>query len=116
MLGRLRVNRRVRWSVGRGPELAELVAEAAHRQDRRGFVAERLELGAQASNVHVHGPTLAEGVVPPEHAGQLVATEHALWLARQRREQPVLGGRQVDRLAGYRHRSAARIDRERPDL
>src|SRR5688572_30988085 len=74
-----------------GAKLAELIAEPTHCNDRRGLVAERLELRPQPPNVDVDCPALPQRVLTPGNAGQLLGPkDRSGWVRRGRRRTIVV--------------------------
>jgi D-alanyl-D-alanine carboxypeptidase/D-alanyl-D-alanine-endopeptidase (penicillin-binding protein 4) len=87
------------------------VAEAAHGPDAD---AVRLELGAQARDVHLDRVG-AHLLVPAAHRGDdLLLVDHLLDVAQQVLEQRPLAHRQLQRLAGQEAAARAEVHLERP--
>src|ERR1700728_3531811 len=74
----------------------QLVAHSADREDVTGECWVRLDLGAQAPDVDVDQPAVAEVVVAPHPVEQLLAREHLVGVGRQLAEESELGPRAVD--------------------
>src|SRR3954451_24487296 len=79
---------------------AQGVTDAAHGVDERRAVD--VELLAQVADVGLEHAGVAAEVVLPHVLEDLRAGQHAARVQHQVAQQPVLGGREVDRLAGAR--------------
>src|SRR5688572_11469978 len=77
----------VRCSAWVTASALELVAEPADGHDVAGVGGVGLDLRAQAADVDVHEPAVAEVVVAPHPLEQLLAAEHATGCGRELAQQ-----------------------------
>src|SRR5690606_22838727 len=113
-----------RWFTGpcyedRSPaagRVLELVAQAPDRDDALGVRRIRLDLGAQALDVHVEGLGVPDVVVAPHPVDQGVAGQHPTRVLGQQREQLELLERELHLLTANGALAALGVDPTVTDL
>src|SRR5687768_6588872 len=94
---------------------AELVTDAADRDDSRGPAGIPLDLPSQVDDVRVARALVADVARAPETAEQLVARERPLRLLRQDGEKPELRRSELDGLSVDSHLVPDDVDLEPAD-
>src|SRR5882762_2777230 len=101
-----------------GPRLSRFsqsISAAAHGIDEL-VVPGRLQLLAQAPDMHVDGALLDEYVVAPDLVEELGARVDALGMGHEEMQQAELGGPELDDLAVGGHAARRRIEAQPADL
>src|SRR6266542_1842700 len=94
----------------------EGVADPPDRYEPIRVARIELDLPAQVRDVDVAGPLVADVGALPQVLHDLPPAEDPLRLFREEHEQPELGARQVDELAGDRDPVSGEVDPDVPDL
>src|SRR6266851_2470790 len=110
--GRVEVGERSGSCAVSGVFDGHLVTEATHGDDGRRRHWTRAQLYAQPANVHVDGSATTGVLVAPHERGQIVARQNLVRATGERRNQAILGRRQLDWLAAQGHPPPRAIDNQ----